>query len=493
MRGRPSLGKENRPGASWVCRHPACRIITVSHLVVSYDSRILYEDIILRNSLSTSIYLVLVVVAITTRIWDIPYSREFGVALTVAFLVLEISRTPRLQRTVGLLIGGLGAAAAFAGGNVGPALFDALERAQVFMVMFFAVMWLREPAVTSPSLHNLRDAVVHQPPGRRYPILWLSSHILGAILNIASMSLLSIMAAEARDNRLKRRLAKALMLGFTTASSWGPFYVSVSVILSAIPSVSYTDIAPLGIALSVFMLAVGWAYDRVFLRQPGGGTARADIIPLTAGTVGMAGLILLQLAVLVLGTHELAGVSIPISLGIIGPPFAIIWMFIQGGGQAARALVGRIFQNVPDLRNEAVAFGAASIFGVGVAQILPPELIADHLQAWGLGADFVIVAVIVGMTAASVCGLHPVILVILVGEVLPPEMIGVPAPVLAIALLGVWGTSTMVSPFSATTLFMSRVLNVPSHIIAWRWNIPLVVLTTSVVALYVVALRHLFY
>lgn len=446
-----------------------------------------------RNTISSSVYLALVVVAITSRIWEVPYGREAGVALTALFLVLEISRTPALQRYVGLVLMVLGAVAAWSGGNLGPALFDALDRAQLFMVMFFAVMWLRDPAIASPSLHDLRDAVVRQPPGRRYPILWLSAHFLGSILNLAAMTLLSGMVTEQRDNRLRRRLSIALTYGFTTASSWGPFYVSVAVILSALPSVSYIDIVPLGLALSCCMLAVGWTYDRIFLRQAPAPGPRQAGSPLTLKTLMRSGLILLLLASAVLGVHEVTKLSIPISLGVIGPPFALVWTVIQSNLAGAGALTVRIFESAPDLRNEAVAFCAASLLGVGVAQVLPPELISELLATWGLGGDAIVAAVSVGMVLASCIGLHPVILVILVGEVLPPEVIGVPAPLLAVAMLGVWGISTMVSPFSVMTLFMSRVVNVPSHIIAWRWNLPVVAVTTVVVAVYVVILRHLFY
>ncbi|MCK5777517.1 MAG: hypothetical protein KAH11_01925, partial [Rhodospirillales bacterium] len=181
-----------------------------------------------RSTASAIIYLVLVAVAITSKIWPFPYGREIGVGLTVAFLVLEFSRAPRLQRNVGMLLFGLGAVAAWIGGDLSGALIDGLERSQIFLVMFFAVMWLREPAVTSPSLKSLRDAVVVQPAGRRYPILWLSGHFLGSVLNLAALSLLSSMVADQKDARLRKRLSLGLMLGFTTASTWGPFYVSIS-------------------------------------------------------------------------------------------------------------------------------------------------------------------------------------------------------------------------------------------------------------------------
>ena len=105
----------------------------------------------------------------------------------------------------------------------------------------------------------------------------------------------------------------------------------------------------------------------------------------------------------------------------------------------------------------------------------------------------VIVGLIYGMTIAGAAGFHPVIVAILVGEVMPPEVIGMPPEILAMAMLGVWGTSTMISPFSATTLFMSRVVNTPSHVIAWKWDIPVVILAITVVAVYVVAYKHIFY
>ncbi len=451
-----------------------------------------------RNTISSSIYLVLVVVAITSRIWPFPLGREIGIGLTLLFLAMEFTRAPALQRNVGALLFAAGVAGAWAGGDLIGAMMNGLERSQIFLVMFFAVMWLREPAVTSPSLRTLRDAVVAQPAGRRYPILWLSGHFLGSVLNLAAMSLLSGMVGDQKEARLKKRLSICLMLGFTTASTWGPFYVSIAVILSAIPGLSWLEIAPLGFALSMCLLAVGWAYDRMFLREkPAPGASRAGP-PLTPATVGRAALILVQLIFLVMGAHEIAGLSIPIALGVIGPPFAIAWAAVQAGhggrwSVGAGPLIRRIYTNLPELRNEAIAFVAASVLGVGVSRVLPPEQIGAALYEYGVHPDVVVIGIVFGMSLLGMAGLHPVVIAILVGEVLPPEVIGIAPEVLAVAMLGVWGTSTMVSPFSATTLFMARVVGLPSHVIAWRWGPPIIMLSACVVAAYVVIVRHLLY
>ena len=80
----------------------------------------------IRNQLSAAIYVVLVMVAITSRIWPAPLSRDIGVALTVAFLMLEVSRTPAFQRNVGISLGIVGGIAAWAGGDLFGALYDGL-------------------------------------------------------------------------------------------------------------------------------------------------------------------------------------------------------------------------------------------------------------------------------------------------------------------------------------------------------------------------------
>ncbi len=451
-----------------------------------------------RNTVSASIYVVLVAVAISSKFWPYPFASEIIITLTVAFLALEFANAPPLQRNVGAIIFAIGALGAWAGGDLLGGVRDGLERSQIFIVMFFAVSWLREPAVTSPSLRLLRDAVVAQPPGRRYPILWLSAHFLGSVLNLAAMSLLSSMVGDQTDRRLRKRMSLALMMGFTTASTWGPFYISIAVILTAIPGVKWIEIAPLGLCLSMILLCVGWAYDRAFLREKIPAVSRHSGVPLTLLTLGRAAFLLMLLIFLVMGAHQIIGLAIPIALGVIAPPFAVAWAAIQAEkglawSNGAKPLIKRIFINLPGLRNEAIAFVAASVLGVGVSKVLPPEKISAQLLSMGISEDFVVIGIIFGMTLAGAAGLHPVILAILVGEVMPPEVIGIAPEVLAIAMLGVWGTSTMVSPFSATTLFMARVVNLPSHVIAWRWGTPVVFLSAVVVAAYVVTIRHLLY
>ena len=91
----------------------------------------------------------------------------------------------------------------------------------------------------------------------------------------------------------------------------------------------------------------------------------------------------------------------------------------------------------------------------------------------------------------SAAGLHPIIVVISVSTIFPPAALGLSDWIVALTFLGCWGISTMVSPFSGTTLFMSRVTGVPGHVIGWSWTPPTVLIGAASVGLVVLVLRHL--
>jgi MFS family permease len=80
--------------------------------------------------------------------------------------------------------------------------------------------------------------------------------------------------------------------------------------------------------------------------------------------------------------------------------------------------------------------------------------------------------------------------VLSLGAILTPEIIGLRDWVLGLTYLGCWGLATMISPYSGTTLFMSRFTGVPSHIIGWKWTPYSVGFNAALMILFIVILRH---
>jgi len=436
------------------------------------------------NGFSVSAWLYLALVGFSTlyTLSSWPPLQGAAILCTVCFIGLEIRRVPRAQLIMGVILFGSGLTFGGLHRGVFETFAEGLGRAQIFLILFFAVAWLQVPAAASPTLRAVRLTIVSQPPGRRFLYLGGGVHMLGSVLNLAGLSLLSEMVQNQSDPVLRRRMATALMQGFTSASCWSPFYVSVVVVMTAIPELRWTDLAVGGVPLGVAMIACAWAYDRAWHRQRSINPAlTATPLPMIAGVRLI--LILGSLIVLVVGLVEGVRLSLPITLALVAPPFSWVWLVIVAGpmpAPAGRHIIGAVMVRLPNMRNEAFAFIAASLFGIGVASAVPGEAAAAALEQAALPGEAIIFIIIFGLVGLGVIGLHPVIPVILAGEILTPKILGLSSPVMGLALLSVWGLSTLVSPISATTLFMSRVLSVPAHTIAWRWNLPYVILAALV-------------
>jgi hypothetical protein len=450
-----------------------------------------------RVPLSAWVYLCIAAVALVDVVVDWPGIVPLSAGLTVLFLCLEIANAPPTPRIIGLALIGFGLAAAGYGGQFESAALDGFARSKTFVLLFFAVAWLQIPARESPALKAAREVITRQPPGRRFLVAAFGVHTLGSVLNLAGLSLVATMIDRKLAPDLLKRLTTALMLGFTSASSWSPFYVSMVVVLTALPTLQWIEIAPYGFMFAMISVFSGFFYDRIMWRRgESGGIVRDQAVVMSSHDKIRSMGILGSLAVLVVGLVEVAGISIPVALGLVAPPFALIWTASFASGPATRTahmrgLVTRVISGLPALRNEVLVFVGATVFGVGVSVLIPADNLGPLLDHWLPSVDVRLACLTFGVAILSMIGLHPVIVVILVGEVLPPEILGAPDWIIGLALLAVWGLSTMISPYSATTLYLARVSGVSAYAVAWRWNLPFVVIAISLVTVGVIVLRHM--
>lgn len=420
-----------------------------------------------RPGIAAWIYLVLCGVAIMQVFWQPVGWQVVAAFLAAAFLALEFRNTSTIQRLVGYTLAGGGLLLGFMADQGTGVLLDGIASSLKFLLVFFAVAWMQIPAKTSPTLVAARQFVLDQPAGRRFLILGYAAHFLGAFLNLSALTLLSDMVARPKDQRLKDRLAVSLMVGFTSASSWSPFYVSVTVVLAALPGLKWVDIALPGLVMGITVVAVTALIDRIFVR---GTRPRPPKGPrVENANWRKLSLLLGALMVSVVGLESYFHLSIPVVLGLLAPPFAVIWLFISKGRQhEAPGLPRRVVATLPSLRGEALIFIGANLFGTGVSRMMDPAAVADLLNigAWPDLAKPVALAAFIIFVGGI--GLHPVVLVILVGSVLPPEVFGMPPIVMALVMLGTWGLSTTSSPVSGTTLVVGRLTGESSFRLAWR-------------------------
>jgi len=448
-----------------------------------------------RIGISAWIYLVIAGLALIDAFIHLPQLIPVTAGLIVLFIALQFQHVPLPQKIAGAVLTIIGLIGATASENWAGVVIDGIARSRIFLLLFFAVSWLQLPVNQSPSMQAARRTIVSQPPGRRYLYMSFGVHILGSVLNLAGLGLLSTMIERQKNPHLRRRMAMALINGFGSASSWSPFFIGMIVVLVALPTLSWRDIGPLGSILALTIVTTGWIYDRLVLRASMPSEPVSSPVAISTShfwrTVGILG----SLVVLAITIVEGTGTSIPVTLGLMGPPFAMVWyMSIGAKGTRfpyrAKILACEVMNKLPTFRNEVLVFVAANILGVGISSAIPSQDIAGVVNAALPWTDAKIIALILFFLLTSMIGLHPIITVIVLSSILPPEALGMEDWVMGLCFVGVWGLSTMVSPFSGTTLYMSRVTEVPAHIIGWRWMLPQALLSGMMIALVIIIIRH---
>jgi len=448
-----------------------------------------------RISIAAWLYLSIAFLTVLDVFVELSWIAPFTSGLIVLFIVIEFKNIPRYQRAAGTILAMIGMAGAEASGRWDAVGMDAIARSRNFLLLFFAVSWLQIPAGRSPSLRAVRTAILNQPSGRRFLFLSYGIHVLASILNLAGLSLFSTVVKEQKDFNLKRRVAMALIQGFTSASCWSPFFVGMIVVLVAIPTLKWSDVAPSGAMLALTLIMTGWLYDRYAVRQstlPSQNPAKSK---LSALKISQAILIPSLLVASVMAILELTGVAIPVALGIVSPPFAIIWFALiefqpHTTIQRGVELTGKVVGGLPSLRNEAMVFVAANILGLGVASAIPAadfSSVIIQIIPWADARIFLLFAIFV---VCGFIGIHPVIVILFIGSVLAPEALGLRDWVVGVVYSGCWGLCSMISPFSGTTLFMARETGTPAHVIAWQWASRPTILQAFAIFLVTIAIRH---
>ncbi len=448
-----------------------------------------------RLTLSAWIFLSVCLITIVDAFMPQTVFKLTSAGLIVVYLILQIRKIPIKQEFSGLVLILIGSLAAWQSGIWLNTLIDGLARSRIFLMLFFAVAWLQFPVGDSPTLKSVREAILHQPPGRRFLVLSFGMHMLGAILNVAAVGLLSPILKARSDPLLQRRLSLAVMHGFTSASAWSPFYIGMIVVLVAIPNLSWLDVALQGMALAPIMILGGWLFDRLRYRRKRSADNTVTSQPKPEVRIGKTALLLMSLILLVFATFKFAEVNVAVALGMVCPPYALIWYVTQGERQANKVerfatLCFRVVTGLPSLRNETLMFVAANVFGIGIASAIPAENLADLLDLYVPVIDFRIVVLATLFLGCGFIGLHPVVVVLTLGAILTPEIMGLRDWVLGLVFLGCWGLSTMVSPYSGTTLFMSRFTGTPAHIIGWQWASYSVLFNAALMLAFIIALRH---
>ena len=406
-----------------------------------------------------------------------------GVAL-VGFLMLELVHISRL----GMVLLGFSLALGlvhFHRGSLDAALLEQAFGRAAFMAFFLiSLFFLQSAAVTSAMVRRSGDVLVDQPPGRRYLALTFGSTVFGFLMSLGAITLLGSAIRQGvetiGDRRLGeirlRRMTLALLRGFSTIPLWSPITVSMAIVLSALPEVSWIQVFPYGLAFTLISLLIGWLIDRFDPSR----TLRAGA---THGTSVVQLLPLVGLVVLMpVGGWALSvvlGISLLRALLLALPLMSLVWIAVQCRDSGLwprlrgiwRRLTTDILPAMPTMRSEIAIFAGSALLGVFLVPLIDVQWIGWVIAELGLSGQFVLLIAMWVIVSAAIAGINPLVSVMIMTEILP-KLPGLDISQLSVALMavGAWSVSINVAPMSTVVRITGQVVMRDPMVIGPKWN-----------------------
>ncbi|MEP5154131.1 hypothetical protein, partial [Planktotalea sp.] len=258
-----------------------------------------------------------------------------------------------------------------------------LDLAAYFAAFIALLTALKIAAQRSNSVRVVGKYLIDQPAARRFVATATGGHILGVFLNFGAVSLMAPLIQSATkhadgstNTALEQRQISALLRGFAWILLWAPTTLSQAVLLTLFTDINMGKLIPIGIGTALFMMFIGFAYDRFewrHLSPTQSGVERPIFHPLAflkLGTVCFS--LIAATAVLQIS----AGYTTALSLMFVAPVVTLIWFGAQKDlgaslGSQLASFWPALLDDTAGLARSAIALGLSGFIGRTLAEALP--------------------------------------------------------------------------------------------------------------------------
>ncbi len=407
-----------------------------------------------------------------------------GVALLVFFAIelRKISPFGVILLVVSLILVGIHY---FHGSLDRELLEKVIERAAFLSLFLISLFFLQSASATSALVRRSGEVLVNQPPGRRYLALTFGGIVFGLLMSLGALTLLGTMIRQgvenssnvkARDIRL-RRMTLALLRSFGTIPMWSPITITMAVVLSSLPNVSWAQVFPYGATLAIVYLGIGWLMDRFDPSRKGqapatGGAPLSGLLPLV--------LLVILLPVIGWALSLVLGVTLLKALLLSLPFMSVGWITIQQQGDGLwlrlRAMWQHLRTNIlpamPQMRTELSIFAGSASLGILLVPLLDVERLGDLIAHTSMSSGQVLTSSLWIIVLFAIIGVSPLISVLVIIEILP-RLPGLEIAPLAIAMMAVaaWSVSINIAPFATPVRVTGQAIMCDPARIGLKWNL----------------------
>jgi hypothetical protein len=306
--------------------------------------------------------------------------------------------------------------------------------------------------------------------------------LCGSFMSLAAVPIMMtsmepVVESFAIENR-KRFIAVSAICGYVLPILWTPVSGVVGVVLMAL-RLDWLRLFPLLFALSAACLAANWLVFQFLELRNGNQPAPAhaadtpDIAPALRKLARMLIAILALVAGIVLLDRWLH-IGLLAAVTVVAIPFALAWCAVIGrGAEAIGEVRAQLALRLPRMADQFAIFLCAGFFSSAM-HLSGYDHAANamflHLHE-ALGTRPFLLLMPAMALAAAFLGVHPLVAISLLGASLKPEVLGIDATPLAIALIGSAVLTYMLGPFSGT-LGLVQSLNGVSTFRLGLWTLP---------------------
>ncbi len=441
------------------------------------------------SDLKSVIMTLLLLVFFGRLIFQAPFLDSAVGWITAAAVLISLPFSGRGTRAVCLGLFGAGACLMYASGAGWQSVAGAAGKNAALLVLLVTVPMIGIPLKYGGYIEVL-DALASRYIRRRHQMYWvpaLFSHILGVFMNLGAVPLTHEITARGRLAGYPGVLARSISRGFSAALLWSPNMIVTALVLSYL-HVPWQEYARLGIMFAGVALVVGYAVN-IFSREvrrveeepsPGGEGPCVDRVKLAQ--LAAVGVVFLLVVVLIETRTRLPVISAVPVIALILPA---AWMCLLGRQEGIRSGYVDYFRNrINRFDGEVVLFSAAGFFSGVFASSGWSQKLCDYiLLLSGQTKAVTAVTILAPVIAASLLGIHPMVLVSAFAASLDPAALGFSQVELALALIAGWALGANVSPMSGTCLVVAG-LTGKTPLEVGCMNFPHTFLTAAAVVIY---------
>lgn len=460
----------------------------------------------------------------------IPALDDFNLILMVVVLVLNLLVSTGSSRTIGVVL--VVASVALLAYLQAPLEVwkGALRQNADLVVMFIMIPLIGIPVQHGGYSASLRAVFTRyaSTEGRFYSLVSGMAAVVGSLISIAAVPLTYEMSRESPQGANKRLIGTALTRGFVTCMIWAPTSATIALVVS-LTGIDWLGFFPCAIAAAVIAEAVGILMvvigrkasrdgvdeackrapkdartdglgaldDAGGLEGPGGACASGDAALGSSEHVSMSkvaelGVFALLLIGFIAAVSQLNGLSVIVVVAMASLIWPFVWMLVIGRLPAyVREFKGEYFKKkLPNAKNQIVLFVGAGMLAQSVGYSDIGTAIAQQLLlTTGQSVLLLTIGIMVVALATSAVGVHPIVVVAVIGGAINPVECGMSPMYLALVLSTSWALGNVICPASANVIAVSDMVGCSPLEVSLKWSGAYVAITATVLVGFVTLMR----